>query len=140
MPVLRESVSIGVQSDLTNMNKSLLFVHKGSALQRLPGASVSLQGRFNGGSKKIRFLKHGEGENGKAVLIRMPLMCSHDGRKDARMDRNCIEKSKSRDTRDRNDRFIASWFHCARNSASFKRRKSLMHLYKIFQRKTRSGY
>src|SRR6185312_16062632 len=121
-----------MQSDLINMNKSLPFVRKGSAVQRLPGVSVSPQGRFNGGSKKIHFLKHGEGENGTAVLIRMLLMCSNDGRKDARMDRNSIEKSKSEGTWDKNDRFIDSWFRCARNSASFKKLKSLMLLYKIF--------
>ena len=89
--------------------------------------------------KKAPSQKRDDGENDQVVLIRMPPMFSQDGSKGARMDRTCIEKSKSKAIRDRNDKFIASCFLYARTCASFKKRRVPTFLCKIFQLMTQSG-
>ena len=119
--------------------KSWLFVRKGLGMRRLPGASVSVPERFSIGRKKAPSQKRHDGENDQVVLIRMPPMFSQDGSKGARMDRNCIEKSKSKAIRDRNDKFIDSCFLYARTCASFKKRRVPTCLCKIFQLMTQSG-
>ena len=123
MLALRESVSLDVLSGMIAMNKSRLCVCRGWGMRRLQSASASLPERFRIGRKKAPFQKWHDGENDQVVLIRMPAMFSQDGSKGARMDRNCIEKSKSKAIRDRNDRFIASCFLYARTCASFKKRR-----------------
>src|SRR5258706_14313640 len=94
-------VSRGGNNAMIDTNKCLSFIHRDLCKQRSLSVLVWARGPFDDGSKQKSFLKRGDGEKDRAILIAMGHMCSNDGKRDAEMAVNFCKKSKPWDIQDR---------------------------------------